>query len=63
MARNAVTGRGTPTGTVQFMLDGSKVAAPVRLDSKGRATWETSRLKVGQHRVAASYTPGKAACF
>ncbi len=49
--------RSTPTGTVQFILDGYKVGQPVRLDSNGRATWKTSRLKVGNHKVAASYLP------
>ncbi len=52
-----------PTGAVQFSLDGSKVGEPVKLDSKGRATWETSRLKVRTHRVAASYIPSKGSVF
>jgi hypothetical protein len=59
VARNAPGGQGVPAGTVQFMLDGVKVGEPVELDSKGRATWETARLKVGIHRVAASYLPSK----
>jgi len=46
-----------PTGTVQFTLDGSKVGQPVKLDAKGSAKWETSRLRVGEHRVTASYIP------
>jgi len=61
--RNASSGRGVPAGTVQFMLDGAKVGQPIPLDSKARATWGTSRLKVGMHRVAASYTPGKDSVF
>ncbi len=44
VARTASGGKGVPTGTVQFMLDGAKVGRPVALDQKGRATWETSRL-------------------
>jgi hypothetical protein len=61
--RNASSAKGTPAGTVQFMLDGAKVGMPVPLDSKGRATWETSRLKVGVHRVAATYLPRKDSVF
>ncbi len=55
----ALSGKGAPTGTVQFILDDAKVGGPVKLDSKGRATWETSRLKKGDHRIAAVYSPGK----
>lgn len=51
------------TGAVQFSLVGSKVGEPVKLDSIGRATWETSRLKVGIHRVAAIYMPTRASAF
>jgi hypothetical protein len=53
----SLTRSGVPTGTVQFVLDGSKVGAPVRLDDHGRANWETDRLKVGSHRVTANYIP------
>jgi Bacterial Ig-like domain (group 3) len=63
VARNEPRGGGAPTGTVQFYLDGSKVGEPVRLDSQGRATWETSRLKVGRHLVAAGYMPGEHSVF
>jgi len=63
VARRELRGKGVLTGTVQFTLDGSKVGAPVKLDSKGRATWETSRLKVGTHRVAASYIPSQGSVF
>lgn len=61
--RSVSTGGGVPTGTVQFTLDGSHVGEPVRLDSKGRATWETSRLKAGRHQVAASYIPSEKSVF
>ncbi len=54
---------GVPAGTVQFTLHGSNVGQPVKLDSKGRATWETSRLRVGKHRVAASYIPSLGSVF
>ena len=46
-----------PAGFVQFAVDRANAGAPVALDATGRATWETSRLKVGAHRVTASYMP------
>jgi hypothetical protein len=49
---------GFPSATVQFAVDGSNVGEAVKIDGKGRATWDTSRLKVGTHRVTASYVPG-----
>jgi hypothetical protein len=63
VARSASTGRSVPTGTVQFTLDGSKIGEPVKLDSKGRATWDTSPLKVGTHQVAAIYIPSEDSIF
>jgi hypothetical protein len=57
VAPRASSGRGVPTGTVQFMLDSKKVKEPVKLDSNGQAIWKTSRLKVGGHKVAARYIP------
>ena len=48
---------GFPSGSVQFSVDGANAGEPVKIDARGRATWETSRLKVGTHRVAASYAP------
>lgn len=63
VARAASNGKGVPAGTVQFSLDGSKVGAPVKLDSKGRAVFKTSRLKVGDHKVAAHYAPAKGSVF
>ena len=52
-----------PAGTVQFTLDGANVGDPVQLDARGRATWETSRMKDGTHHVAAIYLPSKAGPF
>ena len=63
VARSASAGWSVPTGTVQFTLDGSKIGEPVKLDSKGRATWDTSRLKVGTHQVAAIYIPSEDSIF
>lgn len=63
VAPNALNNKGIPAGTVQFTLDGSKMGERVKLDAKGRATWETSRLKVGTHQVAASYIPSEDSVF
>jgi hypothetical protein len=54
---------GVPSGTVQFALDGANVGEPVMVNAKGRATWATSQLKVGTHRVTASYMPGADSSF
>lgn len=58
-----VAGNGVPTGTVQFVLDGSKAGPLVNLDSKGQAIWKTSSLKPGKHKVAAIYTPSLGSVF
>jgi hypothetical protein len=50
-------GRGVPSGTVQFMLDGNKEGQPLPLDSRGQATWRTTSLKPGKRRVSATYIP------
>jgi hypothetical protein len=47
-------GVGTPTGTVQFKIDGTNAGAPVSL-SGGGATFTTSTLAHGAHSVAAEY--------
>jgi len=48
-----VTGN-SPTGTVQFAIDGTNVGSPVALSS-GHATYATSTLSVGTHTVTAAY--------
>jgi hypothetical protein len=63
VARLESSGRGVSTGAVQFTLDGAKVGARVKLDSKGQARWKVSRLKVGDHQVAARYIPAKGSAF
>jgi subtilisin family serine protease len=55
--------KGVPAGTVQFTLDGVKSGDPIKLDAKGRATWKTSRLEVGEHKVAAVFMPAKGSVF
>jgi Bacterial Ig-like domain (group 3) len=63
VAANSTPAMGFPSGTVQFTVDGSKVGEPIKVDAKGRAMWQTSQLKVGEHRVAASYVPGADTVF
>ena len=47
-------GAGTPTGTVQFEIDGAAAGAPVSL-SGGTASYTTTNLAHGSHTVAAEY--------
>jgi hypothetical protein len=63
VAPTAAGAEGVPVGTVQFVLDGSRVGRPIRLDSNGRAAWTTSSLAAGDHRVAASYIPRRRSGF
>lgn len=51
------SGQGTPSGAVQFVVDGGKVGNPVALDSTGRAAWSTSSLQAGKHQIVAQYIP------
>jgi hypothetical protein len=46
---------GTPTGTIQFVLDGSNFGSPITL-SGGTATTSTSALSAGVHTVSATYS-------
>jgi|GEM_PF-1187038 len=49
---------GTPTGTVQFAVDGTNLGTPVTLDGTGHATsTATSTLSAGNHPVTATYAP------
>jgi uncharacterized repeat protein (TIGR01451 family) len=48
-------GAGTPSGTVQFLDNGTPVGAPVAL-SGGVATMNTSALTVGSHTITAVYS-------
>lgn len=52
-------GSGTPTGTVQFEIDGVDYGSPVPLDNgqdNGQASISDSGLSVGDHVVTALYT-------
>jgi type VI protein secretion system component Hcp len=46
---------GTPTGSVQFLIDGVAAGSPVKLVS-GVATYTTSALLAGNHTIEAEYT-------
>jgi hypothetical protein len=52
-----------PGGAVQFAVDGLPVGEPVTLTGRGAATWGTSRLKIGTHRITATYEPGTGTAF
>jgi RHS repeat-associated protein len=53
---SAVTpGAGTPTGSVQFVVDGGNFGAPVVL-SGGTATLTVATLAAGAHALSAAYT-------
>src|SRR5262249_45708059 len=47
---------GTPTGTVQFQVDGYNVGDPITLDSNGQATATDSGLTLGSHSIVAVYS-------
>jgi hypothetical protein len=51
-----VTSTATPTGAVDFIVDGTKVAGPVALDGDGKASFTTNALEVGSRAVVASFT-------
>ena len=54
---NVTSGSGTPTGTVQFVIDGANFGSPVTL-SGGSAQINTSGLTVAGHTVQAIYSGG-----
>ena len=49
-------GGGTPTGTVQFSIDGSPFGAAQNVNGIGVATINTAALSVANHSVTASFT-------
>ena len=50
------TGTGTPTGTVQFTIDGVNVGGVLTMNVQGRATYSTAALSAGSHNVIATYS-------
>src|SRR5207302_3147245 len=52
-------GAGTPSGTVQFQIDGSNAGSPVNVNTTGgvtTATFSSSTLTVGTHTITANYS-------
>jgi hypothetical protein len=47
----------TPTGTVQFQVDGTSYGRSVTLDQNGKATISDASLKAGSHTIDANYMP------
>jgi ELWxxDGT repeat protein len=57
-----VVDSGTPTGTVTFLDGSTTLATSVMLNGAGVATFSTSTLKAGTHRITAVYS-GDTHCF
>lgn len=57
--RLQVQSRVSPTGSVQFTLDGERMGDPVALDARGQAKWATARLVACKHLIAAHFIPSK----
>ncbi len=53
---NVTSSGGTPTGTVQFNIDGIAFGSPVTLSSGSATSTSTSTLAVGTHTVTATYS-------
>jgi FtsP/CotA-like multicopper oxidase with cupredoxin domain len=51
-----ITGTGTPTGSVQFTLDGRTAGGPVPLTAQGRASLPIGSPSAGAHTVIAVYS-------
>ncbi|HWD07580.1 MAG TPA: Ig-like domain-containing protein, partial [Actinomycetota bacterium] len=49
---------GTPTGSVQFGIDGANVGSAVTLSGGSASSADLSNLAVGTHVVTATYAPG-----
>ena len=54
---------GTPTGTVQFAVDGSPFGGPVPLAGGSASSLLISTLAVGTHAVTADYVPDDSSLF
>jgi Bacterial Ig-like domain (group 3)/Calx-beta domain/MBG domain len=53
---NVSSTAGTPSGTVQFKVDGSNAGAPVTLNASGVAAFSLSALTAGMHTVTGDYS-------
>ncbi|MGO9917135.1 MAG: beta strand repeat-containing protein [Isosphaeraceae bacterium] len=54
---NANSGGATPTGSVQFLIDGSDDGTPVTLDSNGQANATYDAFDLGSYTITAVYSP------
>lgn len=54
---------GTPTGTVQFAVDGSPLGGPVALAGGSASSPSIATLAVGSHAVTADYLPADPSLF
>jgi len=51
-------GRPIPTGTITVFIDGVATNRPTQLDDRGRARVQIAALKVGEHKIRATYSGG-----
>src|SRR5262249_8384535 len=58
---SAGPGVATPTGSVQFLVDGSPATGQLSLNGSGQASFTTSSLGAGPHSITANYTSNSAA--
>src|SRR5438132_950770 len=49
-------GTGTPSGTVQFAIDGTNFGSPVTISGGSATSGATSSLSVGNHTITAAFT-------
>ncbi|MFL5493448.1 MAG: beta strand repeat-containing protein, partial [Gemmatimonadales bacterium] len=54
------SGTGTPTGSIQFKIDGANFGSAVALSGGSATSGSTNSLAAGSHPVAAVYTPDAA---
>lgn len=52
---SATTDQATPSGNVQFQIDGTDAGAPVALTADGKAKLSISTLGIGDHTVTATF--------
>jgi FtsP/CotA-like multicopper oxidase with cupredoxin domain len=50
--------RSRPTGTIVFLVDEVEAGPPVKLDDRGRARFTMDKLKIGLHKIRATYSGG-----
>jgi hypothetical protein len=51
--------RPVPAGTITFLIDDVAVDKPIDLDKEGRALLKTQKLRSGERRIRAVYTPSR----